>query len=203
MVFIFNPMKDLFIKRFEYYKLLGDKAFGQLSEEQLFWQYNEESNSIAVIVKHVAGNMLSRWTNFLTEDGEKSWRNRDEEFVNTFKSRQEVVDFWEQGWKCLFDALAQINDENIYSVIYIRGEGHSVLDAVLRQLAHYPYHIGQMVYIAKMAKNEDWETLSIARNKSQEFNSEMKNKFSGEDLNTGSSPVCFQNSPEIREEYKQ
>lgn len=196
-------MKDLFIKRFEYYKSLGDKAFSQLSDEQIFWQYNEESNSIAVIVKHVAGNMLSRWTNFLTEDGEKSWRHRDKEFVNTFTTKDEVLTYWEKGWACLFEALAQINDENLYSTIYIRGEAHSVIDAVYRQLAHYPYHIGQMVYIAKMMKNEDWETLSIARNKSQEFNTEMKNKFLGDEPSANSSPVCFQNSPEVRDEYKQ
>lgn len=196
-------MKDLFIKRFEYYKSLGDKLFEQLSDEQIFWQYNEESNSIAVIVKHIAGNMLSRWTNFLTEDGEKSWRNRDEEFVNTFKNKQEVLEYWEQGWKCFFNALDQINDENLSSTIYIRGEAHSVIDAVFRQLAHYPYHIGQIVFIAKMIKNEDWETLSIARNKSQEFNSAMKNKFSGRDIHPNSSPVCYQNSPEVRDEFKQ
>lgn len=196
-------MKDLFIKRFEYYKSLGDKSFEQLSDEQIFWQYNEESNSIAVIVKHIAGNMLSRWTNFLTEDGEKFWRNRDEEFVNTFKNKQEVLEYWEQGWKCFFNALDQINDENLSSTIYIRGEAHSVIDAVFRQLAHYPYHIGQIVFIAKMIKNEDWETLSIARNKSQEFNSAMKNKFSGSDIHPNSSPVCYQNSPEVRDEFKQ
>ncbi|PWN60336.1 DUF1572 family protein [Chryseobacterium viscerum] len=196
-------MKDLFVKRFEYYKSLGDKTFDQLTNEQMFWQYNEESNSIAIIVKHLAGNMLSRWTNFLTEDGEKSWRNRDEEFVNTFKTKDEVLDYWERGWKCLFEALNQINDENIYSTIYIRGEAHSVTDAVFRQLAHYPYHIGQVVYIAKMMKNEDWSTLSIAKNRSQEFNTEMKSKISNSQPESNSSPVCFQNSPEVRDEYKQ
>ncbi|RKS97268.1 DUF1572 domain-containing protein [Chryseobacterium defluvii] len=196
-------MKDLFIKRFEYYKSLGDKTFDQLSDEQIFWQYNEESNSIAMIVKHIAGNMLSRWTNFLTEDGEKPWRNRDEEFVNTFTTKQEVIDFWVKGWKCFFDALEQITDDNVYATIYIRGEAHSVIDAVFRQLAHYPYHIGQIIYIAKMMKNDDWKTLSIARNKSQEFNSEMKDKFSGSGQSSNSSPVCFQNSPEVRDEYKQ
>ncbi|WP_312400188.1 DUF1572 domain-containing protein [Chryseobacterium sp.] len=196
-------MKELFIKRFEYYKMLGDKSFEQLSDEQIFWQFNEESNSIAIIVKHVAGNMLSRWTNFLTEDGEKPWRNRDKEFVNTFKTKLEVLEYWEKGWKCLFDALNQINDENLYSIIYIRNEAHSVIDAVFRQLAHYPYHIGQIVYIAKMMKNDDWKTLSIARNKSQEFNSEMKNQFSVQDFDSNSSPVCYQNSPEVREEFKQ
>lgn len=196
-------MKDLFIKRFEYYKMLGDKSFEQLSDEQVFWQFNEESNSIAVIVKHVAGNMLSRWTNFLTEDGEKPWRNRDEEFVNTFKTKDEVLQYWEKGWNCLFDALNQINDENLYSTIYIRNEAHSVIDAVFRQLAHYPYHIGQIVFIAKMMKNEDWKTLSIARNKSQDFNKEMKDKFTKDESEIqNSSSVCFANSPEVRDDYK-
>lgn len=196
-------MKDLFIKRFAYYKMLGDRSFQQLSEEQIFWQFNEESNSIAVIVKHIAGNMLSRWTNFLTEDGEKSWRNRDEEFVNTFSTKVEVLRYWKAGWKCLFEALDQINDENWYATIYIRNEAHTVVDAVLRQLAHYPYHIGQMVYIAKMMKNEDWKTLSIARNRSEEFNSDMKIKFNEFNSETNSSPVCYQGSPEVREEFKQ
>jgi hypothetical protein len=198
-----ESMKDLSIKRFEYYKSLGDKTFDQLTDEQMFWQYNEESNSIAVIVKHIAGNMLSRWTNFLTEDGEKSYRNRDDEFVNSFITKEEVLEYWEKGWACFFNALNKINDENLYSTIYIRGEGHSVMDAVFRQLAHYPYHIGQIVYIAKMIKNEDWNTLSIARNRSQQFNTEMKTIFSSTDQQNNSSPVCFQNSPEVRDEYKQ
>ncbi|MDR6516299.1 DUF1572 family protein [Chryseobacterium camelliae] len=170
-------MKDLLIKRFQYYKSLGDQTFTQLSEEQMFWQYNEESNSIAVIVKHITGNMLSRWTNFLTEDGEKDWRNRDEEFINVLMTKSEILESWEKGWDCLFGALDQINEENIHAAVYIRGEAHSVLDAILRQLAHYPYHIGQIIYIAKMVKNEDWNTLSIARNKSGEFNAGMKRHF--------------------------
>ncbi|WP_369678635.1 DUF1572 family protein [Chryseobacterium sp. ERMR1:04] len=168
----------------------------------MFWKYNDESNSIAIIVKHIAGNMLSRWTNFLTEDGEKSWRNRDEEFVNTFTTKKEVIDFWGEGWKCFFDALNQINDDNLYATLYIRNEPQLVIDAVFRQLAHYPYHIGQIVFIAKMMKNEGWKTLSIARNASQEFNSEMKTQFSETDFNSNSSPVCFQNSPEVRDDYK-
>jgi len=180
LVLYFKYMKELFIKRFGYYKSLGDKTFAQLSEEQFFWQYNEESNSIAIIIKHIAGNMLSRWTSFLTEDGEKSWRNRDLEFVNTFRSKDEVLDYWEKGWKCLFEALDQINEENLHSVIYIRNEAHSVLDAVLRQLAHYPYHVGQIIFIAKMMKNQDWKTLSIARNKSEDFNNDMKESLKNE-----------------------
>lgn len=195
-------MKDLFIKRFQYYKELGDKTFDQLTDDQMFWQFNEESNSIAVIVKHIAGNMLSRWTNFLTEDGEKDWRNRDLEFVNSFSTKKEVVDYWEEGWKCLFDALNQIKDPDWHAIIYIRKEPHSVSDAVLRQLAHYPYHIGQIVYIAKMLKNDDWKTLSVARNKSNEFNEEMTRKFSGE-IPQNSSPVCYKNDADVRDDYKE
>ena len=196
-------MKDLFIKRFQYYKELGDKTFAQLSDEQLFWKYNEESNSIAVIVQHLAGNMLSRWTNFLTEDGEKDWRNRDSEFENNFTTKEEVLEYWEKGWKCLFDALNQLDEQNLNYPIYIRGEKHTVLDAVLRQLTHYPYHIGQIVYIAKMMKNDDWKTLSIARNKSDDFNIEMLQKRPSEEIQQNSSPVCFAKDPEVRDDYKQ
>ena len=193
-------MKDLFIKRFLYYKEIGDKTLVQLSEEEIFWQYNEESNSIAIIIKHIAGNMLSRWTNFLSEDGEKDWRDRDLEFENSFKSKSEVLEYWEKGWECLFSALSQIKDENINSTIYIRGEAHSVLDAVLRQLAHYPYHVGQIIYVGKMMKNNDWQTLSIARNKSADFNQQMKSKFDSNQENA--SPVCFAKSDEVRDDYK-
>ncbi len=191
-------MKDLFIKRFLYYKELGDKSFEQLNDEYFFWQYNEESNSIAIIVKHIAGNMLSRWTNFLTEDGEKEWRNRDTEFANSFNNKAEVIAYWEKGWACLLNALNQITDENIDSTIFIRGEAHTVLDAVLRQLAHYPYHIGQIVFVAKMLKNDNWQTLSIARNKSSDFN---KSKFSEVEQNNAS-PVCYSKSNEVRDDYK-
>lgn len=191
-------MQELFVKRFQYYKDLGDKTFAQLSDADFFWQYNVESNPIAIIVKHTAGNMLSRWTNFLTEDGEKEWRNRDAEFENDFKTKQEVLDYWEKGWKCLFEALNQVNDENINQIILIRGEKHSVLDALLRQLAHYPYHIGQIIYIAKMLKNEDWKTLSIAKNQSENFN---KNMFAADLGQENSSPVCFAGSKEGRDGY--
>ena len=186
-------MKDLFIKRFQYYKELGDKTFEQLNEQEILWQYNEESNSIATIVKHLSGNTISRWTNFLTEDGEKDWRNRDSEFENSVKT--ETLELWEKGWKILFNALDQINEENLHQTIFIRGEKHSVADAVLRQLAHYPYDIGQIVYIAKMLKNESWNTLSIARNQSKDFNHLMLQQ-------QNSSPVCYANSDEVREDYK-
>ncbi|OWK73345.1 hypothetical protein CBW16_11415 [Flavobacteriaceae bacterium JJC] len=195
-------MKELLIKRFQYYKELGDKTFGQLSDEQVLWQYNSESNSIATIVKHISGNMLSRWTNFFTEDGEKEWRNRDSEFENDLISKAQMIESWEKGWTTLIEALNQISEENIHQIIYIRGEKHTVLDAVLRQLAHYPYHIGQIIYVAKMLKNEDWQTLSIARNKSADFNTEMMKKQNPQEVQRNASPVCYAKSDELRDEYK-
>ncbi|OJU74130.1 MAG: hypothetical protein BGO09_06545 [Bacteroidetes bacterium 47-18] len=158
-------------KQFLYYKMLGEKAMEQLQEEQLFWQYNEESNSIAILVNHVAGNMLSRFTDFLTTDGEKPWRNRDAEFTNPFQNKAELMEHWNKGWDGLMNALNQLTEADLEKIIYIRNDGHTVTEAINRQLAHYPYHIGQMVFIAKMLKNEDWKTLSIARNKSADYNS--------------------------------
>ena len=194
-------MKDLFLKRFQYYKNIADQTFEQLEEPQLFWQYNPESNSIATIVKHISGNMISRWTNFLTEDGEKEWRNRDAEFENDIQSKAEMLEIWEKGWLVLFDALNQVNDANINSIILIRGEKISFVDALLRQLAHYPYHIGQIIYLAKMLKNDDWKTLSIARNKSQEYTELLKKQNSAE-IHQNSSPVCYAKSDEVRDEYQ-
>lgn len=195
-------MKCIYIdsikKRFLYYKNLGDKTFEQLTDEQLFWQYNEESNSIATIVKHISGNMISRWTHFLTEDGEKSWRNRDSEFENNLENKTDVIELWENGWRVFLNALSEINEENLESTIYIREEAHSVLDAINRQLAHYPYHIGQIIYIAKMLKNNDWKSLSIARNKSEDFNQKMLENSENEN----SSPVCYAKSNDVRDEYK-
>lgn len=158
-------------KQFLYYKMLGEKAMEQLQEEQLFWQYNEESNSIAILVNHIAGNMLSRFIDFLTTDGEKPWRNRDAEFTNPFQNKAELMEHWNKGWDCLMNALNQLAEADLEKIIYIRNDGHTVTEAINRQLAHYPYHIGQMVFIAKMLKNEDWKTLSIARNKSADYNS--------------------------------
>lgn len=163
------------IKQFEYSKSLGDKTFNQLTEKELFWQYNNESNSIAILVKHISGNMLSRWTNFLTEDGEKSWRNRDDEFINSYTSKEELLADWEKGWQCLFDNLHKITQENSDTIVYIRNEGHTIAEAINRQLCHYSYHVGQVVLIGKMIKNTEWETLSIAKNASKSYN---KQKFS-------------------------
>lgn len=157
-------------KQFEYYKLLGERTIAQLDDEALFWQYNEASNSIAVIVKHLWGNMLSRWTDFLTTDGEKDWRNREGEFEADIQSRRELLEKWNEGWACLFTALDTINDENQDTIVYIRKMGHTVTEAVNRQLAHYAYHIGQIVYIGRMIQNDDWQSLSIPKGTSKTYN---------------------------------
>lgn len=170
-----NTYLDSVKKRFEYYKTLGEKTFDQFTDEQLFWCYNEESNSIAMIVKHLSGNMLSRWTDFLNSDGEKPWRNRDSEFENDIKSREELLKIWNKGWDCLFNALNSIKEGDWQKDIYIRNERHSVIDAINRQLAHYPYHIGQIVFIGKMLAGSKWHSLSIPKGKSDTFNVE---KFS-------------------------
>jgi len=157
------------IRQFQYYKSLGEKAIGQLKDEDLYWQYNSESNSIAIIVKHLHGNMLSRWTDFLNTDGEKEWRNRDDEFKSDIRGREQLMNLWNQGWDCFFDAINSLKDSDLEKIIFIRNEGHSVTDAINRQLAHYSYHIGQIVYIAKLC-NENFVSLSIPRNKSIEYN---------------------------------
>ena len=162
-------------KQFEYYKLLGEKTIAQLPPEKLFWQYNAESNSIATIVKHLHGNMMSRWTDFLTTDGEKEWRKRDAEFENTIDSKELLMQLWDQGWTCFFNALNGLTDSDLSRTIYIRNQGHTVTEAINRQLAHYPYHVGQMVFIGKMICSETWTSLSIPRGNSNVYN---KEKFS-------------------------
>lgn len=175
-------------KQFLYYKTLGEKAIAQLEPEQLFVTVNEDTNSIATIVKHLSGNMLSRWTDFLTTDGEKEWRNRDDEFENDIQSKDEVMVTWEKGWKCLFDALNSLQPNQLSDIIYIRNEGHTVIEAINRQLAHYPYHVGQIVFYAKQLKNSSWQSLSIPRKESNNYNAikfvqekEIKN-FTDEEL---------------------
>lgn len=160
------------IAQFQYYKNLGEKTFAQINDEQLFWQYNEESNSIATIVKHMAGNMLSRWTDFLTTDGEKEWRNRESEFENDIKTREELLTLWNKGWQCFFDSLASITEADLEEEIFIRNQGHTVLEAINRQLAHYPYHVGQIVFIGKMICDGNWKSLSIPKGNSQKYNEE-------------------------------
>lgn len=162
---------------FRYYKSLGEKAIAQIGNASLFVPPNEDSNSVATIIKHLNGNMLSRWTDFLTSDGEKEWRKRDEEFENGMDDRDVVMKMWEEGWNCLFGAINSLTDEDLQRTVYIRNEGHTVMDAINRQLAHYSYHVGQIIYAAKMLKDDDWISLSIPKNKSKEYN---KQKFSEE-----------------------
>lgn len=168
-------------KQFEYYKSVGEKTFNQLAESDLFWQYNEESNSIAIMVNHLWGNMKSRWTDFLTTDGEKDWRNRDLEFESVIKSRDELLVKWNEGWECLFDALSDINEQNFDTKVYIRNQEHSIIEAINRQLAHYAYHIGQIVYLGRMIRGSKWKSLTIPKGKSTEFNQAKfkKGKHSG------------------------
>jgi hypothetical protein len=157
------------IKRFKYYKELGDKTFEQIDEAAIFYQPTTESNSIAIIVQHMYGNMLSRWTNFLTEDGEKEWRKRDAEFEPMQCTKQDILAFWNDGWKCMFDTLESLQPADLTKIITIRTEPLTVYDAILRQLAHYPYHVGQIVYIGRMTKNEGWKSLSIPKGDSAAY----------------------------------
>ncbi|UUC45420.1 DUF1572 family protein [Flavobacterium cerinum] len=163
-------------KQFLYYKTIADKAMAQLEPEQLSVSLNENTNSIANIIKHLSGNMLSRWTDFLTSDGEKEWRNRDEEFEETVIEKEALLVIWEKGWNCLFDALNNLTTDQLSNVIYIRNEGHTVTKAINRQLAHYPYHVGQIVFYAKLLKNGEWNSLSIPKNKSNEYNADKFSK---------------------------
>ncbi|MBO3269789.1 DUF1572 domain-containing protein [Hymenobacter defluvii] len=161
-------------KQFEYYKLLGEQTMQQLPEEALFWQYNPESNSIATIVKHLWGNMLSRWTDFLTTDGEKEWRNREAEFANDLQTKQEVLARWNEGWQCLLTVLDSLQEADLGKEVFIRNMGCTVVEAINRQLAHYPYHIGQIVFIGKMVLDGQWQSLSIPKGTSATYNA---NKF--------------------------
>lgn len=160
------------IKQFEYYKLLAEKTFDQLSDEQLFYQTNGESNSIATIVKHLSGNMNSRWTDFLTSDGEKEWRNRDSEFDSAITTKKELLEKWNEGWQCLFEVLYSLTADDLSKTVYIRNQEHSVLEAINRQLAHYPYHVGQIVYIGKMLCDLRWQSLSIPKGQSESYNAD-------------------------------
>jgi len=161
------------VKRLGYYKILGDKTLAILTEAELHFSPNEESNSIALIIQHMSGNMLSRWTDFLTSDGEKEGRNRDTEFEARNISRTELLDLWEKGWSCCLDAIGSLTEDDLGKTIYIRSEGLLVVDAINRQLAHYPYHVGQIIYIAKMMKHQHWQSLSIPKKGSDEFNRQM------------------------------
>ncbi|TGE22215.1 DUF1572 domain-containing protein [Hymenobacter aquaticus] len=159
-------------KQFAYYQLLGEQTFAQVPDAALFWQPNPACNSMATIVKHLAGNMLSRWTDFLTTDGEKEWRQREAEFDNDLTTRAAMLALWEQGWQCLFAALDSLTPANWDQLVYIRNQGHTITEAINRQLAHYPYHVGQIVLLGKLVQQEQWQSLSIPRGGSAAFNAE-------------------------------
>ncbi len=155
---------------FRYYKRLAERAMEQVSDEQLFAAIDKEANSITVIVKHMAGNMLSRWTDFLTTDGEKPDRDRDSEFVAPPVTRKELMALWEDGWRRMFAAIEPLTEADLGRTVTIRGESHSVMQAINRQLTHYPHHVGQIVLLAKHFACDHWQSLSVPRNKSADFN---------------------------------
>lgn len=158
------------ITRVKYYKHLAEQAFDQLEEKDFHFAPSSESNSIAVIIQHMSGNMLSRWTNFLTEDGEKEWRERDGEFVIHDYDRKKLLEIWQQGWDCFLGALQLLQESDLLKTVYIRKEPLTVIDAINRQLAHYPHHIGQILYVGKLVRNEEWKSLSISKGKSADYN---------------------------------
>ena len=158
------------INAFEANKRLADRAVEQVPDDKLHTALDANTNSIAVIMKHVAGNLASRWTDFLTTDGEKPWRNRDDEFVDTFRSREEVLEYWERGWACLLTTLKGLKPEDLAKIVMIRGEPHSVPLALERSLGHTCYHVGQIVQVARIHAGEKWTTLTIPRGGSEQFN---------------------------------
>lgn len=160
------------IKLFRYYKKLGEGAIAQLTDGEALRKPNDASNSIALIVHHLSGNMLSRWTDFLTSDGEKSWRNRESEFDDAYTNKTVMMDAWEKGWSCLFAALESLKPDDLSKIIYIRNEGQTVLEAIQRQLAHYPHHVGQILFQAKVIKGDSFKSLSIPKGNSEVFNKE-------------------------------
>ncbi|MEC1178158.1 DUF1572 family protein [Metasolibacillus meyeri] len=168
-------------ERFKGLKDLGDKTIARLSEEELHWTIHESSNSISIIIRHMSGNMISRWTDFLTSDGEKSSRNREEEFMNTMTTKEELLAIWEKGWCTLFQALEKLSAEQLQSTVYIRGEAHMAVEAIERQVAHYAMHVGQILFIGKQIKKDEWESLSIPKGQSNEYNEMMFNKGGNHD----------------------
>ena len=163
------------ILQFKYYKTLGEKTITRIPDNKLSFKLNDNSNSINTIVKHLNGNMLSRWTNFLNSDGEKDFRERDNEFVDDINNKEELLNLWSKGWDCLFNTLESLSETDLEKIVYIRNESHTVIESINRQLCHYSYHIGQIVYLGKIILEENWESLSIPKGQSEKFNSK---KFS-------------------------
>lgn len=158
------------VQSFRNYKKLAERAFDQVSDEEFFAVIDEESNSIAVIVKHIAGNLHSRWRDFLTTDGEKPYRDRDQEFETIEDTREALLEFWNSGWATLFGSIEPLTEEDFSKTVRIRGEPHTVVEAINRQLTHYSYHIGQIVFLAKHLRSSEWKTLSVPRNRSAQYN---------------------------------
>lgn len=158
------------IKRLSYYKDLGDKTFAQLTEADFHYEPVEGCNSIAIIIQHMAGNMLSRWTDFLTTDGEKDWRNRDTEFEEKQMNKEQLIAFWEKGWACCLNAIKVLTEDDLLKTITIRSEGLTVVDAINRQLAHYPYHVGQIIFLGKIITGNSWQNLSVPKGGSVVYN---------------------------------
>jgi len=164
------------IQQFRDYKLLAERTFAQINEADFLYQPNETTNSIAINITHLHGNMLSRWTNFLTEDGEKEWRQRDDEFAIHEYKKEQLLELWGKGWACFFDAVESLKKKDLKKTVYIRQEPLSVIDAINRQLAHYPYHVGQIIHIAKIIKGKNWNNLSIPKGQSQVYNTSQEIK---------------------------
>jgi len=164
------------VESFRNCKKLAERAIEQISDEEFFATIDEEANSVAIVVKHIAGNLVSRWTDFLTTDGEKPDRNRDAEFEMTDDSRKELMEFWERGWKILFDSVEPLTLEDFSRMVTIRGQEHTIVEALNRQLTHYSYHVGQIVLLAKHFKSTSWSSLSIPKNRSAEFNKFLSDK---------------------------
>ncbi len=163
------------IKRLCYYKDLGDKTFTQLNDADFHYKPNEASNSIALIIQHMAGNMLSRWTDFLTTDGEKEWRNRDTEFEERNLSKEQLIALWNKGWTCCLSSIKALTTDDLLKTITIRTEGLIVTDAINRQLAHYPYHVGQIIFLGKIITGNNWQNLSVPKGQSNQYNNNVKN----------------------------
>jgi hypothetical protein len=191
------------IAEFRSLKRLGGRAMEQLDDEQFFVTLDPESNSVAIIAKHMAGNMRSRWMDFLTSDGEKPDRHRDQEFiVDAATTRADVIEWWERGWKYLFDALEALKPEDLMRTVTIRQEPHTVVQAISRQLGHYAMHVGQIVFLAKHLKLAEWKTLSVPRGKSEQFNRMMTERLKENPKTDAPSRIAHQNSIEVIERLK-
>lgn len=181
--FINNYLGDA-LKSFRNYKKLAERAIEQVSDEEFFAAIDEEANSIAVVVKHIGGNLCSRWTFFLTTDGEKDFRDRDTEFETISDTRESLMEFWETGWQTLFDAIEPLSADDFSQTVTIRGQPHTVVEAINRQLTHYAYHVGQIVLLAKHFRSTEWKTLSVPKNRSAEFNRFLAEKQASGDTST-------------------